>query len=164
MNFINNHYRVAVRNRQTSGCHKEFHCYFGQRPYLLLYYDLINESGGETSTLGNMAFPKLPAAIMRLSLEGKQRGHLTPMKRSASSERKENAGDRLVAVCGLMFCLIYTFASFSNSLLFLLPRQVSIERNELLAEQLACSRAEAKLNIQGKKVALVAQVSDLLRK
>ena len=43
-------------------------------------------------------------------------------------------------------------------------RQVSIERNELLAEQLACSRAEAKLNIQGKKVALVAQVSDLLRK
>jgi 16S rRNA U516 pseudouridylate synthase RsuA-like enzyme len=47
-----------------------------------------------------------------------------------------------------------------------LPRrlQVSIERNELLAQQLACSRAEAKLNIQGKKVALVAQASDLLRK
>jgi hypothetical protein len=43
-------------------------------------------------------------------------------------------------------------------------RQVSIERNELLAEQLACSRAEAKLNMQGKKVALVAQASDLLRK
>jgi hypothetical protein len=47
-----------------------------------------------------------------------------------------------------------------------LPRrlQVSIERNELLAEQLACKRAEAKLNIQGKKVALVAQASNLLRK
>jgi hypothetical protein len=39
-----------------------------------------------------------------------------------------------------------------------------MERNELLAEQLACSRAEGKLNIQGKKVALVAQVSQLLRK
>jgi hypothetical protein len=48
--------------------------------------------------------------------------------------------------------------------LFLPPRQVSIERNELLAQQLACTRAEAKLNIQAKKVALVAQVSDLLRK
>lgn len=111
MNFINNHYRVAVRNRQTSGCHKEFHCYCGQRPYLLLYYDLINESGGETSTLGNMAFPKLPTAIMRSSLDVKPAGKLTPMKRPASSERKENAGEKLVAVSNF-------FISFHSIVLF----------------------------------------------
>jgi hypothetical protein len=52
----------------------------------------------------------------------------------------------------------------SNTYPVSLRRKVSIERNELLAEQLACSRAEVNLNIQGKKVALVAQVSDLLRR
>jgi hypothetical protein len=111
MSFINHHYRVAVRNRQTSGCHKEFHSYCGQRPYLLLYHDLINESGGETSVLGNMAFPKLPAGIGRSSLDVKDLKKLTPSKRPHSSERKESAGDKLVAVryCSPLFCRVTSF-------------------------------------------------------
>jgi hypothetical protein len=129
MNFINNHYRVTVRNQQTSGCHKEFHCYCGQRPYLLLYHDLINESGGKTSTLGNMAFPKLPAGIVRSSLDGKEILKLTPTKRAASSERKENAGDKLVAVRYFSPFFVH-FSHFSSNLYVRsLYQQVSIERN-----------------------------------
>jgi hypothetical protein len=87
-----------------------------------------------------------------------QRGRrlLRPLKRKKILEKN--------SLLYVVLRLIRLCSSGSNTDCFLLRRQVSIERNELLAEQLACSRAEIKLNIQGKKVALVAQVSDLLRK
>ncbi len=45
-----------------------------------------------------------------------------------------------------------------------LHNQVSSKRNKLLAQQLEYTRSEAKVNMKGKKLALVAQASDLLRK
>jgi hypothetical protein len=84
MNFINKHYREALRKRSLSGNRKK-------RPYLLLYYDQITECGD--IVLGALACPKLSEGVRRSSLEKKE---TKEMKKKAP--KRESAGDKLVEV------------------------------------------------------------------
>jgi hypothetical protein len=65
MNFINEHYREAVRKCTLSGNHKPFFTYCTNCPYLLLYYyNGITECGD--TVLGSLACPKLPEGVKRV--------------------------------------------------------------------------------------------------
>jgi hypothetical protein len=58
----------------------------------------------------------------------------------------------------------YVLGSCSNSTFSFLYYQVSKKLNKLLEQQLEFTGAKVNLNIKGKKLALLAQASDLLRK
>jgi hypothetical protein len=60
-----------------------------------------------------------------------------------------------------MKVLLRVCSNISSSFLF---HQVSKKRNKLLEQQLEYARLEVNLNMKGKKLALVAQACDLLKK
>jgi hypothetical protein len=100
MNFLNKHYREAVRKRTLSGNHKPFYAYCTNRPYLLLYYDYITECGD--TVLGSLACPKLPESVKRTSLM--EDGGIKEETSSNRAERKrEGAAEKLVEVSTCLY-------------------------------------------------------------
>jgi hypothetical protein len=102
INFLNKHYREAVRKRTLSGNHKPFYTYCTNHPYLLLYYNYITACG-DIMVLGSLACPKLPECVKRTSLM--EDGGIKEETSSNRAERKrEGAAEKLVEVSTCLYC------------------------------------------------------------
>jgi hypothetical protein len=122
MNFINKHCREAVRRRTLSGNHRPFVTYCANRPYLLLYYNNIIESG--EVVLGNLACPKLPEGVMRSSLEDAKRKErfLSDLEDQKKHFKRESAADKLVGASACFCCVCCVLlGAWSDSFLVFSP-------------------------------------------
>jgi len=78
--FINYHYKVALRNSTKSGKHAPFQNYVRTQPYLYAYYLCLLESPLEQQ---NLAFAQLPSNVKRESTTSANR---KPQKHTARQQ------------------------------------------------------------------------------